>query len=602
MSLKKILLICVITTMTSLSFGQGGKKSYPEADAVYLSLTKTYVLNKDGSMVNSVEKRQKLLTHRAFQSLFGETRITFNPQFQNVVVRKAFTENNQHEKIETPQNGYNNILPGFYNTTKAFSHLREMVVTHTGLERGAVINCNYDIQTAAGKLPGLMGDEELQADCPIEKLTIQVKVPTGILLHFKLLNTKIIPKIEKGKEFDTYTWQLNDVPQRNREIHTTVCNDLPKLLFSTLTDDQSTIKWLTSQDAFRLPAGEEIKKYVDQKISEVNSPLLKALKIQEIVVKELSMTPIPAQLLAYQVRTSGQVWQSNAGTTLERNCLLSAILRAEGLNADVCLIVPSCYVEEGLPFLLVAEPVVKITTDQEGVVLLSADRLNAGNFDMCNNQQLILPLGTDNKKLNISNPGDKIEVMGALVLTADGVLKGEIQGTFSNRYNPFYEISRNAGETNKLISGLPGKAEKSTPAQSNLKFSIEKKDAFTTRGNIKFAELIESEAGISSLHLKPLPLNRTSTLDLGAPVSESYRYTYTVPEGYQLANPIDVTLAKPSLGKLTLRIQQHDNIIEVMREFEITKSIIPKEEYADFRELIDRWFTSKYRQLILKTD
>ncbi len=602
MSYKKIQLVWVLMSLVFFTHGQNGKKSYPEADAVYLNLTKTYVLNKDGSMINRVEKRQKLLTHRAFQSLFGETRISYNPQFQNVSVTKAFTENNQHVKIETPKNGYNEILPGFNNNIKVFSHLREMVVTHTGLECGAIINCTYEIKTVAGKFPWLMGDEELPADCPVEKLTILVKVPAGKSLHYKLLNSNITPKIERGKEFDSYTWQLNDLPQRSRETLSAGCADQPRLLFSTQTDTPSVIKWLTDQEAFRLPICTEIKKYVDQKISGESSSTLKVLKIQEIVVKELNFTQLPAQLLAFRVRTPEQVWQSNSGTSLERSCLLSAILRAEGFNTEICLIIPACYNEDKMPFLLAAEPVVKVMTGQEEFMLLPSEQLNAGNFDVCNTQKAILSLGSENKKYFVNNSGGKIVVKGALVLGSDGKLKGNLTGSFSNSCNPYNEIVRNAGNAPKLLSGLPGKAEKFTPEQSDLKFSVEKDVSGTARGNFIFLALFESANGISASHLNPLPFNRTTTLDLGSPVNESYYFAYTVPEGYKLANPIELNIAKQNMGRLSIRIQQHEKVIEVTRDLEISKQLISKEEYSEFKKLVDRWFIEKYRQLILKTE
>ncbi len=598
----KIQLIWILLSFALLTFGQSDKKTYPEADAVYLNLTKTYILNKDGSMVSTVEKQQKLLTFRAFQSLFGETRITYNPQFQKVAVTKAFTENARQEKIETPQNGYNDIQPAFANNSKAYSHLREMVVTHTGLERGATINCTYEIKTAAGKFPCLMGVEELQTDCPVEKLTIVVKVPAGKPLYYKLLNANTVPEIEKGKEFDSYTWKLSDLPQQNRELLSSACEDLPRLLFSTQKDNASVIKWLTDQEAFRLPVGEEVKKYIDQKISGENNPMAKALIIQGIVVKELNLTPIPAQLLAFQVRAPEQVWQSNAGTSMEKCVLLTALLRAEGLNADVGLIIPSCFMEEKLPFLLVAEPVVKLTTDQGGFQLLSANLQNAGNFDVCSAQKAILSLGAKNKKYNISNSPGKIEVMGALALGSDGKLSGELSGSFANYCNPYLEMVRNAGAAPRLMTGLPGKAEKFTPEQSNLKFIVEKADGAISRGNFKFVDLFESEAGISSFHLNPLPFKRSTTLNLGTPISESYHYTFTVPDGYKLANPFELMLVKQNIGKLTIRIQQHDQAVEVTRKLEISQPTISKEKYAEFKELMDKWFTSKYRQLVLKAE
>ena len=46
----------------SVSYGQSSRKSYPEADAVYLNLTRTYVLNKDGSMTSAVDIRSQAVS------------------------------------------------------------------------------------------------------------------------------------------------------------------------------------------------------------------------------------------------------------------------------------------------------------------------------------------------------------------------------------------------------------------------------------------------------------------------------------------------------------------------------------------------------------
>jgi len=601
MLLKKIQILWIMALLTLIANGQGVKKNYPDADAVYLNLTKTYVLNKDGSMLLSVDKRQKLLTHRAFQSLYGETRISYNPHFQKVVINSAFTENSQHEIIMTPANGFNEVLPGFSNNILAFSHLREMVVTHTGLEQGAVINCNYSLETESGILPWLMGNEEIQNECPIEKLSIIVKVPSGMVLHSILLNTSCKPKIEKGKELDVYTWQFNDLPQRNRELLSSNCQELPRLLFTTQTDNLSVIKWLSDRDHFGSTAGTEIKKYVDQKIAGSTTPMLKIMNIQEIVVKELNTTSIPAMLLAFQVRTPDQVWQSNAGTLMEKCLLLSAILNAEGVPSEVVLVVPECLRAENSPFLIAAEPVVKISTEKEGTIFLSADKLNGNSFELFNNHQFIIS-ESDNKNLNSGGNTGKIEVNGRVTLDKDGRFKGDLTGNFANRCNPYFDLERNSGQTTKLLTGLTGRAEQSSQALSLLKFNEDKENGAIARGNIRFLDIIESENGIASYHLNPLPSKRSTTLDLGFPLSESYHYFYTVPEGYKLANPVRIELKKQDIGKLSIMIEQQGQTIEIKRELELSKSSFSREEYLSFRELLAVWFTAKYRQLMLKTE
>jgi len=602
MSFKKIQIIWVLTSLVYFSYGQSNKKNYADADAVYLNLTKTFVLNKDGSMLTTVDKRQKLLTHRAFQSLYGETRIAYNPHFQKIVIQKAFTENASHDKIETPQNGYNDILPGFGNIPKAFSHLREMVVTHTGLEQGAIINCVYEVKTDAGKIPWLMGEEMLQTECPVEKLNILVKVPTGTPLFFKSFNSKVLPKIEKGKDFDSYSWQYNEIPQRNRELHASAFGDQPRLLFSTEANQTSTLKWLTDQDAFRAPIGEEIKKYADLQLPVAGNALQKALKIQEIVVKELNTSTIPASLLAFRVRTPAQVWQSNSGTPVEKCCLLSALLKAEGLGSSVGFILPEAYKENGMPFLLIAEPVVLLSTATEGDILLSADHLNPGNFELCNDRQYVLAVTPEAKKITLPGGPNKLEIIGALTLGLDDKLKSDLYGTLTGRFHPFFELKRNNGAISNLLQGFSGKVANVTASQSEVKFSNDKGIPVESRGKTKFFELPESDFGISSFHLNPLPFIRDSELDLGSTFTESYHYTILVPEGYHLANPVAYDSPKNDFGNMTIKIQQQDKTVEVTKNIEIRKPVVGKEQYVDFREMVAKWYTPKYKHLILVTD
>jgi hypothetical protein len=193
-------------------------------------------------------------------------------------------------------------------------------------------------------------------------------------------------------------------------------------------------------------------------------------------------------------------------------------------------------------------------------------------------------------------------VKGNFVLSLEGKLTGELDGSFSNLCNPYCELLRNGGSASSLFPGLSGKAEKFNPGQSVLKFSADKGNAITSRGNFRFLDLLESGAGISSLHLNPLPLKRTSSVDLGTPVSESYHYTFTVPEGYHLANPADIVINKANVGKLTLKIKQQGKMIEVTRDLEIGNAVLAKDRYKEFKDLTDIWFTSRYKQLVMVVD
>ena len=599
--MKIIQLVWGIAFLMLFSCNPTEVKTYPEADAVYINFAKTFTLNKDGSIVSTVEKKQKLLTYRSFQSLYGETRINYNPAFQKLAINEAFAVNSQNQTIKTPENGFNDILPSFCVDSKEYSHIREMVITHTGLERNTVINCSYSITSEAGKIPFLMGIEELQSDCPIENLTITIKVPSGKVLNYVLMNVKTEPVLERGKDFDTYTWKLKDIPQRNKEIRSAmICEDVPTLLFSTQQDRKAPMKWALETDASSNSVSEAVKKYIDLAIKDKKTNAEKVLKIQELVVNELKTINLLPILVAFRTRTPDQVWQSNLGTTYEKTRLLTTLLRTEGFNAEAALIIPECCADEKMPFLLASEPVVKYSGENGEIMMLSAERLNTGNFDFHATPGKIVSFGSDSKELNTFKQEGSISIEGQLTIDPNGKIKGDLTGQFSNSFNPYFELIRNQGKCPPMVMGFAGSVGKLTPGHTDIVFKSENKDSLTVRGDFRFILLKEVKTGIGSLHLLALPFKRTTQLNLGSAINESYRFTYKIPEGIELSNPISLNLSKPGIGNVSIILIQSGTNVEVTRKINILKPEISAVEYLSFKELIDKWNTQKFKQLIFK--
>lgn len=584
-----------ILLITLISCGRKTNKSYPEADAVYLNLTKTFVLNKDGSIVQTVGKQQRLITYRAFQSAYGETRINYNPEFQKVEILKAVTTMADRQKINVPENGVNEVLPGFCADSKAYNHLREKVVSHTGLEREAVIDCAYSISTNAGIFPFLMGDEVISADCPIEKLTIVVQVPSGVDLNYKLFNSEVKPEVKEKKEIKTYTWDFRDVPQHVREIRESAA-DLPRLVFSSQTDQASVKKWITEQEAFRQECPPAAKEYMG-KFAKGLSAQQQALKAQEVVINELNTLYIPANLIAFRCRTPQEVWQSNSGTPFEKTVLMVSILRSLGLESEVYMQYPAYLDDNLLPFIGSAEPFVKLKAGNE-ILFLSSTHLNPNDAEFRKPRNTISSLYSDAKELNDILSGE-IRVSGALTLDQSGTLKGKLNAEFANACNPYYSLLRNPENTGGLLGTLSGKTESLSAQLLKTNFEVAKSDWVEKRGDYNFIALPESPKGVNSWSLNPMPLTRESAIVLDHPLKESYEFTLKVPEGTVLVNPLNVEQINP-MGRIAITFRQTGNEIVASRSIEINKPIVPKEEYANFKGLLDGWNTQKYRHLILK--
>ena len=149
--IKSISIFSIFYLLSSISlFSQD--ENY---DAVYLQITREYTLNADGSMDYRFTKKQKLQTYRSFHSLYGETFIVYNPDFQTLKINDVHTIMADGKKVTAPANAFNEVLPGFAANAPAYNKLREMVITHPGTERNAVLNLDYQLHSNKGFYPSL---------------------------------------------------------------------------------------------------------------------------------------------------------------------------------------------------------------------------------------------------------------------------------------------------------------------------------------------------------------------------------------------------------------------------------------------------------------
>ena len=101
----------------------------------------------------------KLITYLSSDKQFGESFIVFNPTYQQLSIHKAQTTMVNGRKVKSPENAFNEVLPQFAPNAPAFNQLREMVVTHTGIEPGATIDFAYTIHSKRDFMPAMMGNE-----------------------------------------------------------------------------------------------------------------------------------------------------------------------------------------------------------------------------------------------------------------------------------------------------------------------------------------------------------------------------------------------------------------------------------------------------------
>ena len=331
------------------------------SEAEFCKLSKTYTLRADGSQEERVQKELTLFTHAAMNSLYGETFIVYNPDFQKLEIHESYTRQKDGTVIQTPANAFVEVLPAAAANAPAYNRLKEMVVVHTGLELGATIVLDYSIVSKAGYLP------ELDVCCPVKELspikefTFRLNVPAGKSIRYELLNASAQPVIGQRDGMKSFTWTLKGVKPRPytypsdrgnmRQVQEVGSGMMPVFTASTWSRYDEALKSLKAQ--FQ-PGNRSV---VEAKLAELtrgiqDNPRAVRNAIADYMTRlyRLGYCGVSLQEAGYRLRPASEVIRSAYGTLAELVNLDVTLQQAAGLEAEVavCALRPSTKDNQGL--------------------------------------------------------------------------------------------------------------------------------------------------------------------------------------------------------------------------------------------------------------
>lgn len=579
-------------------------------DAVYLQLKKEYTLNPDGSIDYHYLKKLKLQTYRAFNSLYGETFVVYNPDHQNLKVNEAYTIMADGKKNQSPANAFNEVLPGFAANAPAYNKLREMVITHSGTERNAVVNLDYILHSNKGFYPCLMGNEMMCEVEPVKELTFVIRIPAAEKLKFSVLNSKGIPSITKEGNFQVYTWTFSNVQAISTDEMQVGGNDLyPRIIFSTAPDRSSVYRDFMKQAAFTYEAGEEMKQMIAALVTQYKDKSDLVLKIQDKVVNEFRLYPVPLRHAGFECRTPQQTWNSNGGTPAEKAILLTTLLRQAGLaETNPVFIIHSDLFDESVGSLMDADDIaVKTNIPDIGNVFLSVTALNPQDLGNTLPGRVLVELSKPSGSVGKTSqvPG-KIRLDGSFSINDKKQLTGSINCSESGSVNPYLNLMREKDKAKALFGGGVSSTDLKDPVtvnagkdESSMNFSVTKDKALRNDSDYYFLQLPVVTNGIDGLGIHLLLKDRTTPLELSTLIEEEDEFTYLLPGKMNPFIPKEKKEIKNSSGEFIYEMKTEGSKLVVRKSLKLNKRIIETSEYAGFKALMDHWNAERDREVVL---
>lgn len=342
------------------------------SDAVILKWDQTWEVRDDGSRVYHERKDVQINNDRAHGE-FVDPRITFNAETDKVNVISARTRLPNRDPIEVPDYSRNEVSPGGPAGWPAFSMIRQLVLTYSGIEPGCVVELEYEVITAKGGWSELAGDVRMSGRYMINRHDLAVN--TNMPIKSELLHSKIHLKVGQApeviaEEVPTMSGFLGNSADGVKritslgemplvEIDEPQCPPWqairPRMVFSAHTDTAKWCQELTSAVEGAALESSAISKLATEWTSAARAPGEKIRALQEKLSATFNFVDFPITWRNPRApRKAGDVLAGSYGVPEEAAGLLLALARSCGLKAR--------------PGLLVSESTYRDAERQDGFV------------------------------------------------------------------------------------------------------------------------------------------------------------------------------------------------------------------------------------------
>ena len=277
----------------------------PEKDAVYKLISKSYTLNTDGSTEFRKRTELQIFTRMTFDH-FGETFITYNPDFQELIINEAYTIRKDGSKVETPANAFNPMLPDGCTKCERLNGIRTMVVTHTALEYDALIVLDYTIRSKNFFFQELLEKVDLQEEVPVEKYVVSITAPFVRHMTHLLIGENLHYKTTESNDYETYTYTFTDLPERPTDEYL-FPNTVASLTFYTALDEANFVGKITDQNSMQDFNNPQITDFFRSRFTEEMSDMDKILYVRDYIHDNIQTNHLDAKVLNYMFASPQQV-------------------------------------------------------------------------------------------------------------------------------------------------------------------------------------------------------------------------------------------------------------------------------------------------------
>lgn len=593
------------TLAAALAIGAAAPAPTPAAaqDARFLNLATTYTLESDGTATLQVRQSLRYDSHHAFHDLHGETFIEHDPAADSLRVDYCRTTMADGSEIDAPGYAFNAALPRWAAKSADYNRFREMVVSHTALEVGAVAHLGYTLRMAAPATGARQISVPLRMAASADTLTVELRAAAGVRLAAWLAapdqaTAHLAADTLSQDGYTVYRYRLLGSPAAARHALSGAPEaPVPTILATAATGDDAPADLAGLLQTLEPACGPT---------SDIGYTLLDTALALQAQVAALRTVPAPLRHQNFPPPTASHTLQAASGTQLEKARLLADLLAQKGIKAQLALRIPNAAFNPDLANLLAAEEVGVMLRADGHPIFLPVDALRGRNAAQRPGYTLAALDGQGGLWAESGAKGQRIATTTDISLgystekreaTADIRQEIDHAGCRATALHP-------SGHTPGAAALTTASGAKITSYQrgglQQQRATAHAQATLPAHGGLCQLQLPAAPDGIDTWGLAGMPAEIGEAMPLPHPVSETHLYRIELPKGLEaLMPPADLALDAP-FGKLRIEVATRGGRLEVRREIHIDAPAIEPGQWADFRRMAALWAADAYRRVSLR--
>ena len=582
-----------------------GADRFPDADGIILRWEQSWTLDKDGTVHRRDHQWFKYLSTRPTRST-ADPRIDFNAIHDELKIHTARTHLSDGRILPVPDYSFNLAGPDDVAGWPAYADWRQMVVSFSGIEDNAVIELDYEVITQPRIMPWIDADLRLQQEYPTLERVVTVTVPDNVPLRQRV--DGVARNQHERSEADglvTYRWVFENLPGGPEEPQALPWQErCGRLRVTTAKDGAFWAKaFVWGAEMAALPDA-QIKHFAESAVEDAVDPTERVRLVAEKLRNSFNFITSWKARQPLSCRAAGEALRSNYGNDVEAASLLTAALRALGMNAVPAVAVDATIwdaqvpTDSGLSGVAVAVQLPDETIyvhPRHGLLhnpgSFGRHRLISASQDGGITETYIKARGED----ECSN----VEITGKLTLEADGRATGELRVRLTGAFYDPTDLT-SSGAQQGLVHGLLGRVLTGFKVDDCAVARLSD-ETFQATVKVSTAEnlpelagrrLLQFGAGPVFLGNFPLPLNRSyrsSMVNVGGTIGEVIDLKVELPVGYHATVlPVGLATDIETWGSACQTVEQEDGSVRLRRVIAVTQEHLDPSAFAQLREAVNR--------------